>query len=82
MRLANWQASVENHSLLENHGRQQKLLKIVHLDLCIVDVLSYGGSRYFITSIEDYNIKTWMYFLKHKLEACDAFKAFKAFVEK
>ena len=62
--------------------RARRLLEIVHSDLCSVEVSSNGGSRYFITFIDDFSRYTWVYFLKQKSEACDVFKTFKAFVEK
>ncbi|XP_072060552.1 uncharacterized protein [Arachis hypogaea] len=62
--------------------RARRLLEIVHLDLCSVEVPSNGGSRYFITFIDDFSRYTWVYFLKQKSKACDVFKTFKAFVEK
>ncbi|RDX94009.1 hypothetical protein CR513_23663, partial [Mucuna pruriens] len=60
--------------------RAKKPLEIVHSDLCMVEIPTHGDSRYFITFIDDFSRKTWVYFLKS--EACDAFKSFKAFVEK
>nr|KYP46330.1 Retrovirus-related Pol polyprotein from transposon TNT 1-94 [Cajanus cajan] len=62
--------------------RARKPLEIVHSDLCMVEIPSHGGSRYFITFIDDFSRKAWVYLLKQKSEACDAFKSFKAFVEK
>jgi hypothetical protein len=41
-----------------------------------------GGSIYFLTFIDDYSRKTWVYFIKHKSETFDKFKEFKALVEK
>jgi transposase InsO family protein len=43
---------------------------------------SLGGSIYFLTFIDDYSRKTWVYFLKHESEKFDKFKEFKALVEK
>lgn len=40
-----------------------------------------GGNRYFISFIDDYSRKNWVYFLKEKSEAFHAFKEFKAEVE-
>jgi hypothetical protein len=58
-------------------------LEIVHTDLCgPMKTPSLGGSIYFLTFIDDYSRKTWVYFLKHKSETFDKFKEFKAFVEK
>lgn len=43
---------------------------------------SFGDERYFITSIKDYSLKTWVYFLVEKSKALEVFRSFKAFVEK
>jgi transposase InsO family protein len=43
---------------------------------------SLGGSIYFLTFIDDYSRKTWVYFLKHKSKTFDKFKEFNALVEK
>ena len=42
---------------------------------------SLDGSRYYITSINDYNKKVWVYFLKNKSDVLDTFKRWKAIVE-
>jgi hypothetical protein len=41
-----------------------------------------GGITYFLTFIDDFTIKTWIYFLKHKFDAFGCFQEFKSFVEK
>ncbi|KAL6141604.1 hypothetical protein ACLB2K_059892 [Fragaria x ananassa] len=56
--------------------------EIIHSDLCYVEVPSYGGAKYFVTFLDDFSRKAWVYVLKNKSEACDSFKAFKAYVEK
>ena len=71
----------ETFSIRRSYGAR-KLLEVVHSKLCTVDVPSHGSSKYFITFIDDFNKKTWVYFLKHKSKTCDTFKSFKAFVEK
>jgi len=43
---------------------------------------SLGGAWYMLTIIDDYSMKVWPYFLKHKSEAFLAFKEWKAMVEK
>ncbi|PRQ23286.1 putative RNA-directed DNA polymerase [Rosa chinensis] len=62
--------------------RAQKPLEIIHSDLCSVEVPSHGGGKYFVTFIDDFSRKTWVYILKNKSEACDTFKVFKAYIEK
>lgn len=62
--------------------RATQQLEIVHSDLCSLEVQSHGGSKYFVTFIDDLSRKTWIYFLRQKSDACDVFKQFKSFVEK
>ncbi|GJT84568.1 putative RNA-directed DNA polymerase [Tanacetum coccineum] len=40
-----------------------------------------GGSRYYVTFIDDYSRKVWVYFLKNKSEVFNTFKKWKAAVE-
>lgn len=56
------------------------MLELVHFDICRpINPISNGGKRYFITFIDNYIQKTWVYFLQEKAEA---FKSFKMLVEK
>ena len=58
-------------------------LEIVHSDICgPMKMPSLGGSIYFLTFIDDFTRKTWVYFLKYKSETFEKFKEFRAFVEK
>ncbi|KAL0453767.1 UNVERIFIED_CONTAM: hypothetical protein Slati_1354800 [Sesamum latifolium] len=61
--------------------RSSNLLKIIHMDICCPDLDSYS-QRHFITFIDDYSRYMCIYFLEYKSEALDAFKVFKAEVEK
>src|SRR3954470_17490663 len=45
-------------------------------------VASVGGTRYFITFIDDFSRKVWIFFLKHKSEVFQKFKEWKTMVEK
>jgi hypothetical protein len=61
----------------------KKPLELVHSDLCgPMSETSLGGSSYFISFIDDYSRKCWVYFLKEKSEAFNVFKEFKAEVER
>ena len=42
---------------------------------------SLNGSVYFMTFIDDFSRKTWLYLLKQKSEAFEVFKRFKSMVE-
>jgi hypothetical protein len=59
------------------------ILDYVHADLWGASWKhSLGGYRYMLTIIDDYSRRVFSYFLKHKHEAFDAFKAWKVMVEK
>eukprot|EP00253_Pinus_taeda_P001647 PITA_01647 len=58
-------------------------LQLVHSDLCgPLPIVSFSGYKYFLTFIDDFSRRTWVYFLKLKSEVFNIFLAFKAFVEK
>src|ERR1044072_5913178 len=42
---------------------------------------SMGGSRHFVTFIDDFSKKVWVYFMKHKSEGFAKFKLWKGEVE-
>ncbi|TXG59142.1 hypothetical protein EZV62_016971 [Acer yangbiense] len=44
--------------------RVSRSLELMHSDLCSVETLSNGGYRYFITFIDDFRRKAWVYFLQ------------------
>jgi hypothetical protein len=59
------------------------LLQLVHSDLCgPLSSPSFSGCKYFLTFIDDFSRRTWVYFLKLKSEVFDKFLAYKALVEK
>ncbi|KAK9941415.1 hypothetical protein M0R45_018018 [Rubus argutus] len=63
--------------------RAQRPLELIHSDICgPINPTSNGEKRYFISFIDDYSRKAWVYFLQNKSEAFRAFKSFKALVEK
>ncbi|RYA47095.1 hypothetical protein DD606_23800, partial [Enterobacter cloacae complex sp. GF14B] len=63
-------------------SRRDTQLALVHSDLCgPMPNLSLGGASYFMTFIDDYSRKVWVYFLKHKDEAFSVFKTFVTLVE-
>jgi hypothetical protein len=59
-----------------------KKLELVHTDLWgPAPVASLGGSRYYITFIDDSSRKVWVYFLKLKYDVFEVFKKWKVMVE-
>ena len=63
--------------------RAEDRLELVHTDLCgPMQTESLGGSHSFLTFIDDFSRKVWVYFLKYKSETFTKFKEFKAEAEK
>lgn len=63
--------------------RASSILELVHTDICgPITPESFNDKRYFITFIDDYSRKIWVYFLKKKSKAINVFKKFKVMVEK
>jgi len=65
--------------LSENLARATEPLELVYKDLC---EMRHSSNRYFLTFIDDYNRKFWVYFLKEKSYAFNIFCQFKSFTEK
>lgn len=60
----------------------KEVLKIVHGDLCgHIEPATAAGNKYFFLLVDDYSRVMWVYFLKSKDEAFEAFKTFRAKVE-
>ena len=67
-----------------NDSRAKGILDLIHSDLCgPMSVATLSGFSYFVTIIDDYSRKAWIYFLRSKEsdELLDKFKEFKAPVE-
>jgi hypothetical protein len=65
-----------------SENRSKKILDLIHSDVCSpMPVKSLGGSLYYVTFIDDFSRKTWMYLLKTKDEVFSKFQEFKAEVE-
>ena len=67
---------------VEKSYRARTPLEIVHSDICgPMQTSSIIDCKYFLTFIDNYSRKTWVYFLKHKFDAFGYFQQFKALVE-
>ena len=67
------------------HSVDNRLLEpldLIHTYICnMKSILSRGGNKYFITFIDDYSRYCYVYLLRSKDEAVNAFKSYKAEVE-
>jgi transposase InsO family protein len=62
--------------------RATHMLERVHSDLHMVPTATASGYRYWMMFIDNWSRYGWIYLLKHKSDAFEAFKTFKAMVEK
>lgn len=62
--------------------RASEPLQLIHTDLCgPMETSSIGGAKYYVTFIDDYSRKVYVYFIKHKSDTLEKFKQFKNLVE-
>lgn len=58
------------------------ILEYLHADVWgPASVPSQGGNRYFLSVIDDYSRKVWIFLMKHKSEVFDKFKNWKVLIE-
>ena len=72
------------HRVRFSTGEHKKkgTLDYIHLDLWgPAQTATRGGARYFLSLIDDYSRKLWVYVLKSKDQVFDVFKTWKALVE-
>lgn len=63
--------------------RSNHRLELIHSDLCgPMEQRSIGGSRYFLTFIDDYSRYLYIYMLEHKDQVPETFKEFKDMAER
>ena len=67
----------------QSSWRAAMKLQLIHADVCgPISPASHSNKRYILSFVDDYSRKTWIYFLHAKSETFNAFKNFKAYVEK
>ena len=70
-------------SFQKTSNRETDRLDLVHSDVCgPIEVESLGGSKYFLTFIDDASRKVCVYFLRTKYHVFQYFKEFHAMVER
>jgi transposase InsO family protein len=69
-------------SFPSSDSRSAGILDLVHTNVCgPITRKSLSGCEYYLTFIDDYSRKTWIYFLKAQSEVFARFQEFKALVE-
>ncbi|PWA56329.1 Gag-Pol polyprotein [Artemisia annua] len=64
-----------------SNSRSVYVLELVHFDVWQAPVLSLGGAKYFVSFIDDYSRRCWVYPIKKKSDVFEVFKVCKARVE-
>ena len=62
-----------------SESKAKGILGIIHSDVCSpMSSSSLSGYVYYVSCIDDFSRKTWIYFMKNKDEVFSKFKEFKA----
>jgi transposase InsO family protein len=71
------------HRFKTGRHTSEGILDYIHSDVWGPSpTISYGGSSYFVTFIDDFSRKVWIYMLKSKVDVFTVFKQFRALLEK
>ena len=63
-------------------NKTNDILHLIHSDICGLMLVHFvGGHLYYITFIDDFSRKTWIYYLKNKDESFKIIKEFKTLIE-
>ena len=62
-----------------SESKEKGILEIIHFDVCgSMSSSSLSGYAYYVSFIDDFSMKTWVYFMKNKDEVFSKFKQFKS----
>ncbi|KAL4324482.1 hypothetical protein GQ457_11G027590 [Hibiscus cannabinus] len=61
-----------------SNSRGKTVLELVHSDVWQAPVTSLGGAKYFVSFIDNYSRRCWVYPIKKKADVFSTFKVFKA----
>lgn len=64
-----------------SNSRSKAILELVHSDVWQAPVTSLGGANYFVSFIDDYSRRCWVYPIKRKADVFEVFKSYKARLE-
>ena len=59
-------------------ARSKAILELIHFDVWQASILSLGRARYFVSFIDDYSKRCWVYPIKRKTDVFVVFKVIKA----
>ena len=62
-------------------AKSKHILDLVHSNVWESPIMSLGGAKYFVSFIDDYSRRIWVYPIKKKSDVFPVFKEFKTRVE-
>ena len=69
-------------TFLGSESKAKGILEIIHSNVCSPMSSSYlSGYVYYVSFLDDFSMKTWIYFMKKKDELFSKFKEFRALIE-
>ena len=64
-------------------SRYEIVLELIHSNVCWpLKAITHSGALYFVSFIDDYSRKVWVFLLKTKDKVLEVFKHFQAMVER
>ena len=73
---------IQRRHFLATKAKAKGILEIIHSYVCgPMSSNSLSGYGYYVSFIDDFSRKTWVYFMKNKDEVFSKFKEFKALIE-
>ena len=71
-----------NKTFPSSESKAKGILEIIHSDVCgPMSSSSLSGYVYYVSFIDDFYRKAWIYFMKNKDEVFNKFKEFKSLIE-
>ena len=65
-----------------SESKEKGILEIIHSNVCgSMSSISLSGYVYYVSFIDDFSRKTWIYFMKNKDEVFSKFKEFKTLIK-
>ena len=64
-----------------SNSRSKVALELMHSDVWQAPITSLGGTKYFVSFVDDYSRRCWVFPIKRKVDVFLIFKNFKARVE-
>ena len=73
---------IQRRHFLAVKAKPKSILEIIHSDVCgPMSSNSLSGYAYYVSFIDDFYRKAWIYFMKNKYEVFSKFKEFKSLIE-